>query len=496
MVPCRKIQIKERIMTILYAVLAILLLLTAVMAVNTASRRPKKEQAARPEPLPLDKERIARNLSGMISIKTITSESMEGLDREAFLEFHSYLEESYPLVHNTLEREVVNEYALLYRWKGESRDKKPFLMMAHMDVVPVDERTADKWEHGAFSGDIADGYVWGRGAIDMKGQLAAIMESVEYLIGQGFKPKRDIYIAVGFDEERMGTLGARNTAKLLEERGIRFDFVLDEGGVFMDGSEIGINGRLATIGICEKGYVDIKLTAESKGGHSSRPPKRTAVGALSKAIVALEKRQMKPSLNEALKLMLEKAGGYMRFPWNVIAANLFLTKPLLINKLLSSPAGAAAVRTTTAPTMLKGSSVPNVLAERAEAVVNFRLAPGDDIDKLLRHIRKTVGSGIKMEVLVPQHPSKVSSIESEAYRMIEQTAREFFEGFIITPYLMVATTDSRWFANISDGVYLFEPFRSLCDDYDKIHATNERLSIDSLCEGVEFFIRLVKRAAG
>lgn len=482
-------------MTIFYAVLAVLLLLAAIMAVNTVSRKPKKEQAAKAASLPLDKESIAKHLSGMISIKTITSDDMEGFDREAFLAFHRYLQDTYPLVHKTLEREVVNEYALLYTWKGERKVGKPFLMMAHMDVVPTDPRTADKWEHGAFSGDIAKGYVWGRGTIDMKGQLAAIMESVEYLIGQGFKPGRDIYIALGFDEERMGTLGAKNTAELLEKRGVRLGFVLDEGGVFIDGSEMGINGNIATIGICEKGYADIKLTAESAGGHSSRPPKRTAVGALARAIVALEKHQMKPSLNEALRLMLDKTGGYMRFPLNVIAANLFITKPLLIKGYLAKPTGAAMVRTTTAPTMLQGSSAPNVLAERAEAVVNFRLAPVDDMDKLLRHIRKTVGSGIKAEVLVSPHPSKVSATDSDAYRIIEQTAKEMFDGFLITPYLMVATTDSRWFAHISDGVYLFEPFRSLREDYQKIHAAGERLDIDSLCEGVEFFIRLVKKAA-
>jgi carboxypeptidase PM20D1 len=482
-------------MIILYAALAILLLLAAVMTVNTVYKRPGKQKVERVKPLPLNKESIAERLSGMIKIKTLTSDSMDGFDREAFLGFHKYLKKTYPLVHKKLEHEVVNEYALLYRWKGEGSNKRPFLMMAHMDVVPADERTADKWEHAPFSGDIADGYVWGRGTIDMKGQLAAVMESVEYLLDEGFKPDRDIYIALGFDEERMGVLGAKHIADLLDTRGVRLDFVIDEGGVFMDGAEMGINGNIATIGICEKGYADIKLTAESSGGHSSRPPKRTAVGALAKAIVALEKHQMKPALNETLRLMLDTVGGYMRFPKNVIAANLPLTKPLLIKGFISKPAGAAMVRTTTAPTMLQGSSAPNVLAEKAEAVVNFRLSPDDNMDKLLKHIKKTVGSGINVEVLVPPHPSKVSSLDSEAYHIIEQTAKELFGGHIITPYLMVATTDSRWFTGIAEGVYLLEPFRSLSEDYRKIHAVGERLKIDSLCEGVEFFIRLVKKAA-
>lgn len=483
-------------MIILYAVIAILLLLAAVMTVNTLYKRPKKQKAVNTvERMSLDKDKIAQHLSGMIKIKTITSNSMEGFDREAFLAFHKYLEKTYPLIHKTLEKEVVNEYGLLYRWEGIGSGKKPFLMMAHIDVVPADERTADKWEHPAFSGDIADGFVWGRGTIDMKGQLAAIMESVEYLLHQGFKPKRDIYIAFGFDEESMGSLGAQRIADRLEEKGVHFDFVLDEGGIFLDGKEMGIKAMVATIGICEKGYTDIKLTAESTGGHASRPPKQTAVGALSKAIVALEKHQMKPKPNDALKAMLERVGGYMRFPLNVIAANLPLTKPLLLKAFTLKPSGAAMVRTTTAPTMLKGSSAPNVLAERAEANINFRISPTDDLEKLLKHIRKTVGSGVKAEVAVYPHPSRVSGTESEAYGIIEQTAKEMFGEYLISPYLMVATTDSRWFGKITDGIYQFEPFPSLTEDYRKIHAAGERLAIDSLCEGVEYFIRLVKRAA-
>jgi carboxypeptidase PM20D1 len=481
---------------VLYSIAAIVLMLAAIMTINTLYKRPKKEQAVNAERMQLDADKIAKNLSGMIKIRTITSDHMDGLDREAFLSFHVYLEKTYPLIHKTLEKETVNEYGLIYRWKGEGSGKKPILLMAHMDVVTVDERTADKWEHGAFSGDIADGYVWGRGAIDMKGQLAAIMESVEYLLEYGFTPDRDIYLAFGFDEERMGLLGARNIVKRLDEKAVHFEFVIDEGGVMMDGAEMGIRAMVATIGICEKGYADIKLTAESKGGHASRPPRRTAVGDLARAIAALERRQMKPTLNEVLRLMLDKVGGYMKFPLNVITANLYITKPLLVKGLVSKPTGAAMVRTTTAPTMLKGSGAPNVLAERAEAVVNFRISPGDNVEKLVKHVKSVVGKDITVEALVAHNPSRVSGTDSNAYRMIEQTLNEMFGEYVITPYLMVAATDSRWFAGISDGIYQLEPFRSLSEDFSTIHAAGERLKVESLCEGVEFFIRLVKKAAG
>lgn len=481
-------------MIVLYAILGLLALLIAMMAVNTVFKRPVKATTGKAELPDLDADKLAEHLSGLIQHKTVTANTMDSFDRAAFLGLHQYLEKTYPLLHAALEKEVVNEYSLLYKWKGTDSDQKPWLMMAHMDVVPVDERTADKWEHEAFSGDIADGYVWGRGAIDMKGQLACIMESVEYLLEQGFAPKRDIYIALGHDEESMGTLGAQHIVDRLNAQDVRLDFVIDEGGVVMDGKSLGINAMVATIGICEKGYADLRLVAESAGGHASRPPKETAVGTLAKAILALEKHRMKPTLNAPLKAMLDAVGGYMKFPLNVIAANLFITKPLLLKGLGAGSTGSAMVRTTAAPTMLKGSGAPNVLAERAEAVVNFRISPDDSLEKLLAHVKKVVGSDIKVEVIQGYDPSVSSPVDSEAYKTIAGTAADIFPGYVVSPYLMVAATDSRRYACIADGVYRFQPFASMSEDLGTIHAAGERLSIKSLREGTAFFIQLVKNA--
>ncbi len=481
-------------MIVLFVILALLVMLIGVLAVNTIRKKPGKEETKSAEPLPLDERTLAQNLSGLIRFKTITSITMDGFDKDAFLGLHAYLEKTYPLLHKTLEKEVVNTYSLLYKWTGSGSDQKPFLMMAHMDVVPADERTADKWVHSAFSGDIADGYVWGRGAMDMKGQLAAILESVEHLLAQGYVPKRDIYIAIGHDEESMGTLGAQKIVDRLTEKGVRLDFVIDEGGVMMDGKLMSVGAMVAAVGICEKGYADIRLIAESAGGHASRPPKQTAVGALAKAIVALEKKHMKPTLNRPLKDMLGAVGARMVFPLNVIASNLFLTKPLLLMGLNASATGAAMVRTTAAPTMLQGSSAPNALAERAEAVVNFRISPDDTLDGLLRHIKKTVGENIKLEIIQAYEPSEVSSITSRAYGIIKETIQTMFPDYVVSPYLMVGATDSRRYAAVADGIYRFQPFRSMADDLDTLHAANERLRVESLREAVEFFIRLVKKA--
>ncbi len=481
-------------MIVLYAILGLLALLIAMMAVNTVFKRPAKTSAAKAELPELNADKLAEHLGGMIRFKTVTADSMERFDRAAFLGLHEYLEQTYPRLHTAVEKEIVNEYSLLYKWNGTGSEQKPWLMMAHMDVVPVDERTADLWAYPAFSGAVADGYVWGRGALDMKGQLASIMESVEHLLEQGFAPERDIYIALGHDEESMGSLGTQRIVDTLKERGVRLDFVIDEGGVVMDGKPLSIDAMVATIGICEKGYADFRLTAESPGGHASRPPKQTAVGALAAAIVALEKHKMKPTLNEPLKAMMNAVGGYMKFPLNVIAANLFITKPLLLKGMAAGSTGSAMVRTTTAPTMLKGSGAPNVLAERAEAVVNFRISPDDSVEKLLAHVKRVVGDKIKVEIMMATEPSVVSSVDSAAYQVIERTVSELFHGHVVTPYLMIAATDSRRYAGIADGIYRFQPFASMSEDLGTIHAAGERLSIDSLLEGTAFFIQLVKNA--
>lgn len=481
-------------MIIVYLVLVVLLILCVLMAVNTLRKKPKNIAAEIAEHISLDKDMLAKNLSGMLMIPAIAADKLENFDSETFLKMHKYLEDTFPLIHKTLKKEIINNYGLLYKWTGTGSDKKPFLMMAHMDVVPADERTLDKWKYGPFSGEIAEGYIWGRGAIDMKGMLAAEMESVEYLLRQGYKPKRDIYIALGFDEERMGSLGAKNMVESLKQRCVSFDFVIDEGGVIADGKEFGIDGKLALVCISEKGYADLRLIAESAGGHASRPPKQTAAGALAEAIVKLEKHHMKSTLNKPMRGMIDAIGGYMKFPNNVIASNLFITKPLLLKGLSMTPNGSAMIHTTVATTMLKGSTAVNVLAERAEAVINCRVSPDDSVESLVKYIKSIVGDGIKVEIINAHEPSVVSSTESEAYKNIVETAREMFPGYIVSPFLMVAATDSRWYAQISDGVYRFEPFRSLSEDINTMHAAGERLKIDSLCEGTEFFIRLVKKS--
>ncbi len=484
-------------MIALYCVLGILFILIAVMALNTWVKKPgKKEKFTTPE-IDFDEQKLAEHLSGMIKFKTLTSVKEDGFDEKEFLGLHNYLKRTYPLIHKTLAREVINKYSLIYKWEGSGSDKKPILLTGHQDVVPAEENSLSEWKHEPFSGDIADGYVWGRGTLDMKGHFCQIFEGIESLINEGYAPMRDIYIALGHDEESMGAYGAAQCVKYFKEKGISFEFVLDEGGILIGGEIFGVNEKVAAVGISEKGYIDIRLTVTSKGGHASRPPKNTAVGILAEAITKLEKYQMRFVLNPATKGMLDALGGYMKFPNNVVTANLWITKPILLRALAKSNSGAAMVRSTIAPTMLKGSDTPNVLASSAEAVVNCRISPGEAMQDVVDHFKKVIKNDeVKIEVINGHEPTNASSTTSEAYKTVTETIGEIFGEFVISPYLMVGATDSRQYKEITDGIYLFHPIRSIMQDLDTIHAANERLSTQSLKEGAEFFARLVKKADG
>jgi carboxypeptidase PM20D1 len=482
-------------MIIVYSILAAFIALVAVVMFNTL--RCKKDELPDAPALKydLDEKSIVEKLSEAITYKTITAKDNSDVDSEAFLGFHAFLQKAFPNLHRELKREVINDYSLLYKWKSKQATNKPIVLMAHIDVVPISQKTIDDWKHAPFSGDVDDTYIWGRGTIDMKGHLIAVCEAVEYCMINGIHINRDIYLSFGHDEESIGHNGTKWIIDLFEKRNINPEYVFDEGGAVVNGKMIGASGMLGLIGTCEKGYADITLEASDAGGHSSQPPSETAVTQVAKAIVLLQNDQLKATLNKPVRDFLKYVSPHMGFMYKMLASNLWLFGGVLKFGFERSTLSRALVKTTFAPTMMSGSNASNVLAQKAQVTINFRISPDDSLEKIKRHIKHVLRkTHVKIVDIVAHDPSSVSDVNSSSFKTVVKTAQETMPGIIYSPYLTIATTDSRMFSDISDNVYRFSPFRSLGEDLGTIHANNERIKKESLIEGVAFFIRLIENS--
>jgi carboxypeptidase PM20D1 len=376
---------------------------------------------------------------------------------------------------------------------------KPILLLGHLDVVPVEPLTQGQWQQGPFSGSVADGFVWGRGAIDNKSAVLGTLEAVEMLLKERFRPARTVYLAYGHDEETGGVGGARQIAALLEARGIELEMVLDEGGVIGDGVLPGISGPVAFVGIAEKGFVTIELSTRAGGGHSSLPPRQSAIGILSAAVARLEQNQMHPRLEGAAREMLERIGPQSSSLQRVLFANLWLTRPFVIRRLEGSSVTNAMVRTTTAVTIFEGGTKDNVLPSYAKAVINFRILPGDRIATVVQHVRRTIDDDrveIKTAGRFSAEPSAVASTGSNSFRILERAIRSVAPDTTVAPYLVVVATDARHYSGLSRNVFRFLPLRLTSRDLDRIHGRNERIGIRDYETTIRTYRRLIIEAAG
>jgi carboxypeptidase PM20D1 len=440
-------------------------------------------------------ERLARSLR----IATISSDSTAEFDREAFAEFHGYLERAFPRVHSHLQREKVAEHSLLYTWQGTDPLLKPILLVGHMDVVPVEPGSESKWQYEPFGGRIADGHVWGRGAIDNKSTVIGTLEAVEMLITEGFRPARTVYLAYGHDEEVGGRAGAREIAALLKNRDVELEMVLDEGGVIGEGVLPGVSAPIALVGIAEKGFVSVELSVRTTGGHSSLPPAHTAVGIVSAAVAKLERYQMPARLEGPTRVMFEQIGPRFPYPQRAIFANLWITRPMVLRRLASTPTTNAMVRTTTAPTMFQSGTKDNVLPSYARAVINFRILPGDSIADVVEHVRRTIDDDrvqINIGGRFTAEPSTVSSTDSQSFRTLERSIRSVTPDVVVAPYLVVVVTDARYYAGLSRNVFRFLPLRLTSRDLDRMHGTNERIGIPEYHTAIRTYRELLINSAG
>jgi carboxypeptidase PM20D1 len=422
----------------------------------------------------------AERLAGAIRIRTISADDAAAFDAAAFASLHEYLQTAFPLAHSRLQREMVATHSLLYTWPGTDPRLKPILLVGHMDVVPVEPGTHDRWHHDPFGGQISDGYIWGRGAIDDKSTVLGTLEAVEMLLGEGFRPKRTVYLAYGHDEEVGGTGGALRIAALLERRGVQLEMVLDEGGVIGDGVLPGIDERVALVGIAEKGFVTLELSARVSGGHSSLPSHQGAVGIVSAAIAKLERNPMPARLDGPTEELFNQIGPRFPLAKRAILANLWLTRPLVTRQLENLPTTNAMVRTTTAPTLFHAGTKDNVLPSYARAAINVRILPGDSIARVMEHVRHVIDDD-RVEVepggRFSAEPSTVSSTGSKAFRTLERSIRSISPDVVVAPYLVVVVTDARHYSSLSPNIFRFMPLRLTPRDLERMHGTDERIGI-------------------
>jgi carboxypeptidase PM20D1 len=480
----------------LAVVLVGVLLLAAGLVVRAVSL-PSRQLVVEPVPPMAVDPGAAGRLARAVTFRTVSYQDPAETDPEQFRALHRYLEASFPGVHRTLRRELVSELSLLFTWTGRDPAARPLLFLSHLDVVPVESETA--WSHPPFAGEIADGHVWGRGALDDKLGVLGLLEAVESLLRDGFQPRRTIYLAFGHDEEVLGRRGAPAIAALLGERGVTPELVLDEGLPVVVGQFSGVRAPVATIGIAEKGYVSVELTVEGEGGHSSMPPPETPVGTLAKAITRLEAHRPRPALAGAARQLLAAVAPHMDLGRRIAIANLWLFGPLVEWQLTGSPVTDALIRTTTAPTMLEGGPKENVLPARARAVVNFRIRPGDSVAGVLAHVQATVADARVKAVPLPSamrsEPSPESSIESSAFQTLARTIREVFPDALVVPSLVLGATDARHYATLAPGaVYRFIPVRMRPEDRRRVHGIDERIAVAGYEDAVRFYARLIRNA--
>lgn len=430
----------------------------------------------------------------IIQLKTVSFGDRSLIDIEEHRKFDVYLKENFPYVHRHMKKTKLNDFAYIFKWEGKERNIKPVLFMAHFDVVPVQ---TEGWKHEPFSGDIEDGILWGRGALDTKNSLVAILESAESLLTGGFEPATTIYFAFGGDEEIMGLEGAVKTVDFLQEKGIHFEWVMDEGSIIAKNIISMTTTPLALIGIAEKGFANILLSASGTGGHASMPPEHTASGLVARAVSRIESHPFPTSLTGTVSHFLKTLIPYTGFLTAAFLSNLWLFSGIIKLIFKKSPTSAAMVRTTQAATVMKGSAKDNILPDRAEAIVNIRIIPGDNKESVLARIKHIVrDSNVEINFLdknYASNPVSESDINGHGYKLIKEAVGAVYPEAVIAPFLVTAATDSRHYENITNNIYRFSPMMLTSKDLKTIHGVNESISLENFGKMIHFFMVMMKK---
>ena len=485
---------------IFLGLLLVLVALATMLVLNTLRQGSRQLAVPALAPMVVDSAAVAASLAEALRARTVSGLLDATGTAAEFDRLQAHLRQRYPLVHSSLQREVIGNHSLLFTWRGSDDKAKPMALLAHQDVVPIAPGTEALWKQPPFGGEIDGGFVWGRGALDDKSNLITQLEAVESLLKSGFKPLRTVYLVFGHDEEVGGRQGVVAIVALLKQRGVRLDFVLDEGMAVTEGILPGVAQPLALIGLAEKGSVSLKLTASAAPGHSSMPPAAgtSAIGRLSAALTRVDHSPMPGGIHGAAAEMFAAVAPELPFGQRLAMSNLWLTRPLVEGLLGKGAATNAMMRTTTALTVVNAGNKENVLPGQAEAIVNFRILPGDSIASVAAHVQRVVADDhIEVKPLgVAFEPSKLATSAAAPFKLIERAVREVFPNALVAPSLMLAASDARHFDDISDHSYRFMPIRFKSEDLARVHGNDERIPVDQLADMVRFYHRLLQTAAG
>ncbi|POY36203.1 hypothetical protein C3K47_10615 [Solitalea longa] len=472
---------------ILLFILTVLVVIIGIMTFKTLTFKSKQPDVAAIKPIEIDQQSVI-NFQNAIRIKTVSFEDTSLVDTAQFAANLKFMETTYPNLNKTLKREVISKYSLLYTWLGKNPSLKPVVLMGHMDVVPVEEASRNKWKADPFGGEIKQDTIWGRGATDDKITVITIMEAVEKLVSEGFQPEQTIYLAFGHDEEISGKAGASKISSLLKERGVKAEFVMDEGGLMIDG--IVKDKTIALVGTAEKGYLSIDLEVNAEGGHSSAPGKESAIDILISSVTKIRNHPFKSSFTTPTLELVEYLGPEMSPFLKAVFANKWITKPLIQKEYEKTARGAAQFHTTIAPTILKSGFKDNVIPTVATATINFRILPGETPETVLEHVKAAVNDPrvkIIQRVESKANPSKISSTQAKGFQAIAKTNKQLNPDIPVSPFLLIAVTDSRYYADITDNIYRYVPSKLI-----GYHDINERIAVKDYKGAIAFYYQLIK----